>query len=348
VTSPAPALLRADNFTPMARTPWGGTRIASHYKREYLGAAAPGVVGESWEVSIEPDFPALLSDGTPLSAYITADPSAVLGREHVRGRSGTALLVKLLDTAQPLSVQIHPSDDYTGLLPGECGKPESWYVVEREQGAGLYLGFHPGVEEYDVREALEGGHSLEPLMRFFPVEPGDFFVIDAGMPHAIGAGITLIEPQHVLPGKRGVTYRYWDWNRRYDATGLPSSQGAPRPLHMEDALAVTDWARFQRANFVEHIRLRTAPIALSEPPVVSVLSGADGLPNAFLAVSRLCGSGQVALPYRDCLQSITVLAGSVRVGNLSVPRGRSAVVPACAADLPLALEAAHAIVCAVA
>jgi mannose-6-phosphate isomerase len=332
----------------MARTPWGGTRIASHYKREHLSDAPPSVVGESWEVSIEPDFPALLADGTSLRAYIEAAPSAVLGREHARGRSGTALLVKLLDTAQPLSVQIHPGDDYAGLLPGECGKPESWYVVEREEGAGLYLGFHPGVEEFDVREALEQGRSLEPLMRFFPVEPGDFFVIDAGMPHAIGAGITLIEPQHVLPGKRGVTYRYWDWNRRYDATGSPSQQGAPRPLHVEDALAVTDWARFQRSNFVEHIRMRTAPVDLAAKPAVSVLLGAHGLPNTFLSVSRLCGTGPAELPYQDCLQSITVLAGSVRIAEMTVARGRSGVVPACAADLPLVLDAAHAIVCAVA
>ncbi len=348
MTPPAPALLRADNFTPMARTPWGGTRIASQYKQGYLGAQPQSVVGESWEVSIEPDFPARLADGSSLRDYIAAAPREVLGREHARGRKGTALLVKLLDTAQPLSVQIHPSDDYAGLLPGECGKPESWYVVEREPGAGLYLGFHPGVDQYDVREALEQGRSLEPLMRFFQVEPGDFFVIDAGMPHAIGAGITLVEPQHVLPEKRGVTYRYWDWNRRYDAAGRPSPSGAPRPLHMEDALAVTDWARFQRPNFVEHIRVRAQAPDLTGTSSLAVLAGPSGLPNSFLAVSRLCGSGQVELPYRDCLQSITVLSGSASIAGVEVTRGRSAVVPACAADLPLTLSSAHAIVCAVA
>jgi mannose-6-phosphate isomerase class I len=348
VSLPLPALLRADNLTPMARTPWGGRRIARHYKQGLLSASLPDIVGESWEVSIEPDFPALLSDGSSLRDYITKDPRAVLGREHARGRTGTALLVKLLDTAQPLSVQIHPGDDYAGLLPGECGKPESWYVVEREAGAGLYLGFHPRVEENDVREALEQGRSLEPLMRFFPVEPGDFFAIDAGMPHAIGAGITLVEPQHVLPGRRGVTYRYWDWNRRYDAAGLPSPHGAPRPLHVEDALAVTDWARFQRANFVEHIRLRTPPIALDRPATCAPLLGEQGLTNAFLAVSRVSGTGALSLPYRDCLQSITVLEGSLELAGLHVARGRSAVVPACAADLPLALVGAHAVVCAVA
>jgi hypothetical protein len=117
---------------------------------------------------------------------------------------------------------------------------------------------------------------------------------------------------------------------------------------VEDALAVTDWARFQRPDFVEHIRRRTAPVDLGGPARTEPLAGNGGLPNAFLEVSRLCGTGQVALPYRDCLQSITVLEGKVTVDDVEIGRGRSAVVPACAADLPLALSSAHAVICAVA
>src|SRR5690606_7976392 len=158
------------------------------------------------------------------------------------GRTGTALLVKLIDTSEPLSVQIHPSNEYPGLSAGECGKPESWYIVAREPGAGLYLGFQRGTTEHDGRAALSGERSLRELLRFVPVEPGDFFVIDAGTPHAIGEGLTLVEPQHVVPGQRGITYRYWDWDRRYDAAGKADPQGSPRPLHVEHALRVTDFA----------------------------------------------------------------------------------------------------------
>jgi mannose-6-phosphate isomerase len=344
----APVLLRADNFTPVSRTPWGGTRIAAHYKQGQLGAGAPTLVGESWEVSVEPDFPARLEDGTDLRDFIAAAPEAVLGDEHRRGRTGTALLVKLIDTAEPLSVQIHPTDHYAGLAQGQCGKPESWYVVECAPGAGLYLGFRPGVDERAVRQALEQGLSLEPLMCFVPVAPGDFFVIDAGVPHAIGAGLTLVEPQHVIPGQRGVTYRYWDWNRRYDASGKPSAAGSPRPLHVEDALAVTDWARFAHADFIDGIRMRAQPPALDRPAAARALLGESGLASSCLRVTRLAGEGVAELPYRDRLQGITVLEGSVTVGALRVVAGRSAVVPACAANLPLGLERAHALVCAVA
>lgn len=333
----------------MVRTPWGGTRIAREYKAGYLERSEGLVVGESWEVSVEPDFPARLERGETLIEYIAAAPEAVLGREYRElGREGTALLVKLLDTAENLSVQIHPSDDYVGLRAGECGKPESWYVVQAEPGAGLYLGFRSGVGEPEVRRALAAGESLESLLHFIPVELGDFFVIDAGMPHAIGAGLTLVEPQFVLPGRRGITYRYWDWNRRYDAQGRASDDGSPRPLHVEDALAVTDWRRFEDPNFVAGIQLRAPALALAAAPVTAALAGPGGLPNDFLAVSRISGSGPTQLPYRQRLQGLTVLEGSVQLGELRVGRGRSAVIPACAADLPLELSSAHALVCAVA
>jgi hypothetical protein len=349
--SPPPVLLRADNFTPPSRTPWGGTRLAREYKRPWLSESAPGqelVVGESWEISVEPDFPARLQDGTLLTDFIAREPAAVLGEEHSRGRSGTALLVKLIDTAEPLSVQIHPSDDYAGLSPGECGKPESWYVVAREPGAGLYLGFRRGTSESDVREALLGRRSLRELLHFVPVEPGDFFVIDAGTPHAIGEGLTLVEPQHVMPGLRGITYRYWDWDRRYDVQGKPDPAGAPRALHVEHALAVTSWERVQSDAFISQISTRAGAPDLHGAAHLTPLAGPGALTSDWLQVSRLSGTGVLPLPGAGRLVGLTVLEGRVRLGGLSAERGRSVVVPASLGDTLVELEAAHAILSAVA
>lgn len=344
----APALLRPDNFTPPSRTPWGGTRLARDYKRAFVGGDAHRVIGESWEVSVEPDFPVRLDNDELLSAYIATDPRAIVGAEAERSHGSTALLVKLLDAAEPLSVQIHPSDDYPGLEAGESGKPESWYVVERDEGAGFYLGFQPGTEPARVRAALERGETLEPLLRFVPVDPGDFFLIDAGTPHAIGGGVTLVEPQHVRPGQRGVTYRYWDWNRRYDTAGKPNPSGSPRALHVAHALAVTEWERVQRPDFVDRIRVRGGAVALTMPPTWLWLAGETGLPSPFLRVSRVAGSGRTTLPTIDRMHAITVLAGQVNVGAITITRGRSAVVPACLAGAELVLQAAHALVCAIA
>jgi mannose-6-phosphate isomerase len=318
------------------------------YKSLHVSAARDPVIGESWEVSIEPDFPGRLDDGRLLSEYIAADAEAVLGEEARRAHGSTALLVKYIDTSEPLSVQIHPDDHYAGLAAGECGKPESWYIVEREPGAGLYLGFVRGTVEADVRARLTEGSSLEPLLRFVAVEPGDFFLIDAGTPHAIGAGLTLVEPQHVIPGRRGVTYRYWDWNRRYDVEGRAHAQGTGRPLHVEHALAVTDWDRVQRDDFITSIRVRAGTPLLSDPPRFTPLAGDGALTSAWLRVGRLAGTGTIALPRLDRMQAITVLSGRVLIGSLAVERGRSAVVPACLAGSEVELQAAHAVVTAIA
>jgi len=351
-----PVLLRADNFAPPQRTPWGGTRLRTHYKRDQdlsPEARNMSVIGESWEVSVEPDFPARLDSGMPLTTWIERAPLEALGDEHLRGRTGTALLVKLIDTAEALSVQIHPSDTYEGLSPGECGKPESWYVVEREEGAGIYLGFRRGTTERDVRAALESKgarKSLQELLRFVPVEPGDFFMIDAGTPHAIGAGLTLVEPQHVVAGLRGVTYRYWDWDRRYDAAGKPDPNGEARALHIQHALAVTKWESVQADDFVPRIRSRMGEAPVDGPAVCSPLCGPvsmGGIVSNWLCVHRLAGTGTTTLPDFDRLHGITVLSGQLRLGDLVVEAGRSCVVPACRAGMEIVAEQAHAIVSAV-
>jgi len=392
-----PLLLRADNFTPPQRTPWGGTRVARVLKANApLSAekAAYACVGESWEVSVEPDFPSVVESvgndpSRTLAAIIAEDPYAFVGREALRGQRGTALLVKLLDTADELSVQIHPADDYVGLRPFECGKPESWYVVSSEPGAGIYLGLAEGVTRESLTAALARGADLTPMLGFVPVQPGDFFLIEAGTPHAIGRGLVLVEPQHVAPGKRGLTYRYWDWNRRYDANGTLVSaagaqrgEGAPRALHVDDALAVTRWDAPRGMAFAESVRLRagapdlaasarldrlTVPRTASAERVATPqsdgrLNSADRLDrddpspaplaSAWLDVSRLAGSGELAWPVAGTLVGLTVVAGSVTIVEQSgretlVAQGRSAALPACIGAVTLRLERAHAVLASI-
>lgn len=338
----------------MARTPWGGTRIAGKYKASQLPPEQrTRAVGESWELSVEPDFPAQLEAGPTLQQWIDEDPLGRLGDEHARGRSGTALLVKLLDAADNLSVQIHPEDEYAGLAEGEAGKPESWYVLEADQGAGLYLGFKPGTDEQAVRAALAaGGGALHERLQFVPVQPGDFFLIEAGTPHAIGAGLTLIEPQHVAPGRRGLTYRYWDWDRTYDGQGRPDPEGQPRALHLEDALAVTRWTEVTAPGFPGSIRRRAGVPDLSATASLTPLCGPSGpLASPWLQVSRLHGTGQIALPPHPVLAGLCVVEGRVELGweggQLVVEAGRSAALPPRTASLAADLSAAHAILTSV-
>lgn len=343
---PAPVLLAADNVTSASRTPWGGRRIARVLKAGLL--EGDPIVGESWELSAGPELPSRIDgpeDGArTLDALLRASPS-MLGREAARG--STALLVKLLDAASPLSVQIHPRDDYEGLQDGESGKPESWYVEHAEPGAGLFLGLAEGATRDSIARAIERGDDVSALLAFVPVQAGDFVVVDAGTPHAIGAGVTLVEPQRVLPGRRGVTYRYWDWNRRYDAAGALSEGGAPRALHVEHALAVTDWSRPRGAEFLSAVRHRAGAPDVDAAARIDPLCGPAGAPvvSEALEVWRLCGEGAVSLPSMDALRSITVLDGWVRAAELRIERGRTAAIPA-GCELSLECDRACAILAA--
>lgn len=344
-----PVLLSPTNFTAPSRTPWGGQRIGGVLKRRFVEGAP--IIGESWEFSVDSELPSWIdpvgSEGLrSLEALVRAAPMPMLGREAMRG--GTGLLVKLLDAAEPLSVQIHPPDDYEGLTPRESGKPESWYIEHAEPGAGLFFGLSKDATPAAMARAIVEGNDVSALLAFVPASEGDFFIVDAGTPHAVGAGITLVEPQRVLPGKHGVTYRYWDWNRRYRADGTPALDGTPRELHVEHALAVTDWSRPRGQAFLARVRYRAGRPALDGVPKIELLSAPHGAPlvsNA-LEVWRLAGHGPCVLPRVDALRSMTVLAGTLTLGGLRIEQGRTAAIPAASGDLSCECEHACAILAA--
>jgi len=344
-----PLLLQPDNFTPPERTPWGGHRIAGQLKLN-AGLEVRGVVGEAWELSVEPDFPSRIVEGPTLDEVLRADP-ALLGAEAALG--STALLVKLVDAADDLSVQIHPTDADPLLGSDESGKPEAWYIIDADQGAGLYLGFRDGVSRQDIERAIDEEGQVDALMSFVPVSAGDVFLVEPGMPHAIGKGVLLLEPQRVSPGKRGLTYRYWDWNRKYDGAGRRDPSGKPRALHRERALDVTHWEGPREDELLDRIRQQAGPAPTGGSATLEVLAGDDGLIRSeFFSLQRLAGSGDLVLPAADRLRSLTVLGGSLTLHDgeteLELAGGQTAALPACLGRLRVELTAAHALLCALA
>ena len=133
------------------------------------------------------------------------------------------LLLKLLDTAQHLSIQVHPDDEYAARRSDWHSKTESWYVLDAQPGAAIFKGFRPGVTIEDVRAAA-GTSDLSGLLERIPVQPGDFHHLPAGTVHALGAGVTVAEVQ--TPSD--TTFRLYDWTDEY--------RRPPRPLHIEDGL----------------------------------------------------------------------------------------------------------------
>lgn len=138
------------------------------------------------------------------------------------------LLVKYIFTSEKLSVQVHPSDAQTlaaGL--GRAGKEECWLVIAAQPGATLGIGFADKHNPETLRAAAQDG-SIEQLLTWHPVTPGDFFYIPAGTVHAIGAGVSLIEVQQ----NSDITYRLYDYGRPRELhldAGLAVAQGVPHP-----------------------------------------------------------------------------------------------------------------------
>jgi mannose-6-phosphate isomerase len=198
---------------------WGGQRLK----------AADPPVGEAWVAFEE----SRVSAGE-YAGQIVAELSSEYG-EHLLGRKvfeayGTRfpLLVKLLDCADWLSVQVHPNDEQAALMvgPGETGKTEAWHFIEAEPGATIYAGIKPGTGAEELEAAIRAGHVLDVAERL-EVRAGETVYIPAGTLHALGPGLLLYEVQQ----SSDTTYRVYDWGR-------PASAG--RRLHVEESVAVTD------------------------------------------------------------------------------------------------------------
>ena len=262
-----PITLAFDNFTSLTRTPWAGRAIFDDFKG-HLAGVTQSRIGESWEFSCDPQFPSRLLDapGT-LSDLIRQHPTEILSPAYraTCNEPGCDILVKLINADIPLSLQVHPSDDDPHLAKDECGKPESWLVLAAEPGAGVYLGFRSAIEKADLRRRLEQGNDISALLQFVPARPGDYFEIAPGVCHAIGAGLVLLEPQRVVSGYAGKTYRMWDWGRTYDSAGQQVAVGGKRrQLHIDEALRIVDCQDQVGLDFVSTITHQPVSYTVSE------------------------------------------------------------------------------------
>lgn len=202
---------------------WGGDYIR-YFKRLHHETSAQ--IGESWEVSgIEGDESIVDGgddDGLTLSQLIDRRGASLVGRS-VLSRYGNRfpILVKYIDAARDLSVQVHPDDELAATLGHPNGKNEMWHVMRSGGGAKIYAGFRRPVtpEEYD---AAVTDKSIMELVKAHRSRPGDTFLLPAGTIHAIGAGNFLMEVQQASD----VTFRVYDYDRR-------DASGNPRELHTE-------------------------------------------------------------------------------------------------------------------
>lgn len=294
---------------------WGGRHLAA------LGKSLPDTsrIGESWElaqVGEDTENQSVILNGPlagmTLAAAISQHRDTIMG--YVEGNR-FPLLIKYLDAAENLSVQVHPSPRYVASHPEVSTKHEAWLILRADPDAKLYLGFDKRVTKEQLLEAIERG-TVVSLLNAIPARPGRCFSIASGTVHALGAGITLAEIQTTSD----TTFRIYDWGREH----TPNR----REMHIEQAVQCIDFdaapltqSASQHAIMVEN--LQTTPLVQMPQFEVERLDALDavmvevvtsGMPEVWMTLS-----GQWRIRQQD--QPI-----------LEVSTGRTVLMPAALTD----------------
>ena len=198
---------------------WGGDRLNAYLNKNIN--LSP--LAETWECSTHPDGESF-AFGKKLSEILKEHPEYI-GSRYYNKNGQLPVLIKFIDAARDLSVQVHPDDAYA-KRDGQCGKTEMWYVLDAGKGAEIIYGFNRKVGKDEIRAAVADG-TIEKYLCKVSVKKDDVFFIPAGTVHAIGAGCLIAEIQQ----NSNLTYRIYDYNRT-------DKNGKKRELHLEKALDV--------------------------------------------------------------------------------------------------------------
>lgn len=263
---------------------WGGNRLMKEFGKDFSGDK----LAETWELSCHPDGPSIIGNGdyagSTLNEYILMEGKKVVGTKSRRYEQ-FPLLIKFIDAADELSVQVHPGDAFAMENEGQYGKTEMWYIVDCEEGASLYYGFSREVTEEEFAMRIQNKTLLEVLNRV-EVQRGDVLFIEPGTIHAIGRGNLIAEIQQ----NSNVTYRVYDYGRK-------GADGKERDLHIEKALQVTNRIPIlKRRSFEPHIvscEYFTVDKIVLDGQFMKRMSGeADAA--SFVSLLVLDGSGEVS------------------------------------------------------
>ncbi|MBE6542373.1 MAG: mannose-6-phosphate isomerase [Ruminococcaceae bacterium] len=292
-------------------TIWGGNLLKSEYgKTSHLDNIA-----ESWELTVRDNENSVIANGdysgTLLSDYISEDRIGILGT-NAEKYDRFPILIKFIDAADRLSIQVHPDNEYARKNANELGKTEMWYIVKAERGAQIVYGLRGGYTAEDFAKYVRLGRT-EEILNYVDVREGDVYFIPSGQVHAIGAGILIAEIQQ----NSDVTYRVFDYNRR-------QSDGSLRQLHTQEAADV--------------INVRTSPeiekIQFSVPDHENggtLLCSCEYFKSKKYSISS--GDSVKLLSDKSSFVSILVLESSeavisTKIGTYDISKGESYFIPA--------------------
>lgn len=284
---------------------WGGTKL----KEKYNKISNTDIIAETWELSAHKDGQSIITNGEyknkSFGEYLEKEGNKVIGKNYNKDRF--PILIKFIDALNPLSIQVHPKDDYGLKYENDYGKTELWYVLEADEGANLFYGFNKEVSKEEFKNAIEDG-TLESLLNKVYVKPGDIFLIESGTVHAIGAGIVVCEIQQ----NSNVTYRVYDYKRK-------DKYGNERELHIEKALDVSDLTPSPNYNFDNKNNINKQLKRVAKTNYFDVLKGSTSNEEIFNITN-------------ESFHSIIILDGdgNIKINNEEIPfiKGDSFFIPA--------------------
>lgn len=269
---------------------WGGTLF-----KDWGKESSSLSIAECWELSFNRDGPSFIASGVDAGKPLME----VASKEDIGSLPSSfpffPVLIKLINSASNLSVQVHPSDEYALKNEGQYGKTEMWYVISHEEGAGLYIGFNKETNKEEVAKKIQDG-SIMDILNFVEVKNGDTFFIPSGTVHAIDAGVTVIEIQQ----NSTLTYRLYDYKRK-------GKDGKERELHVEKALDVLNFHKYEKTNFPE---------------------GIIGSCKYFTSYVLETKNNSTIHARHDSFASITFISGEGEVEGISYKKGDTFFVPA--------------------
>ena len=174
----------------VSRTYLGGGKIDKFFgKSETKNSFFP----EDWTASVISAYNS--SDGKLEGIGVTYEGEKIT---DLVGYDDFKILVKLLDSAERLVIQAHPTVQFAKeFLKSDFGKTECWYFLDCDEDACVYIGFKEGVNRKDWEDTFYNNDSekMVSMLHKVPVKKGDFVFVDGGVPHAIGKGCFMIELQ---------------------------------------------------------------------------------------------------------------------------------------------------------
>lgn len=300
----------------MRPIPLGPNQPATFYRGSGRLAAFRGAAleprPEDWLASttarfgLAPSGLSTLPNGTLLADAVAADPLGWLGAEHVeRFGANPALLVKLLDAGQRLPVHVHPDRAFAAShLASGYGKTEAWIVLDAAPDAAVHLGFTRDVAADELARWVfaQDVATLLGTTNRVPIQAGDAILCPAGLPHAIGEGVLLVELQEPT-----------DFSVLLEWEGFPlGPRNASVGLSLDEALTCVDRRGVSPAGLAS---LRGAG------PSLLPAEAAD-----FFVADRI-GPGRLAAGFAV----LVVTSGSGELsgewGTLAIARGATVVVP---------------------